>query len=327
MHSVKSLFSRALKHLRGDPPEPVPEGPAATRPSLACMPAELVLDILYRLPPLSRKALSQTCRRFRNFPELRDAELTLESERFEFLCMLERDGALSKLVCAGCKRVHKKSCFAKNQLRESPENRYCVASLPVLQICSARTLSFNEAKENFNLIRKLPQESMPDSPKWRMIPCEHGPQYEVPGHFWFTTRFWPTKLKQLDVLCLFPTRCDDIPSKETVKEALRDLDIRICPHMEVSDPRILDTYYPIMLNRTSARDVIYNTVVCPQRSCRTKAGLSYPSRSCCVSHTVLQLRVVRELGSLRSPNSAAWKAQTRPVYPLASGAITAPQSE
>ena len=72
-----------------------------------------------------------------------------DSQRLEFLCMLERDGKLSeqRLVCRGCVQTHERSLFTSQTRQKRPMKRYCIGREGRLQICSHLELSYVSVTE------------------------------------------------------------------------------------------------------------------------------------------------------------------------------------
>ena len=72
-----------------------------------------------------------------------------DSQRLEFLFMLERDGRLSaqRLVCSGCVQTHERSLFSSQTLQRQPTKRYCLGWEGRLQICPHQALSYVDILE------------------------------------------------------------------------------------------------------------------------------------------------------------------------------------
>ena len=74
------------------------------------------------------------------------------SQRLEFLSMLERDGKLSaqRLVCSGCIQTHERSLFSSQTRQRQPTKRYCLGWEGRLQICPHQALSYVNVTERPN---------------------------------------------------------------------------------------------------------------------------------------------------------------------------------
>ncbi len=71
------------------------------------------------------------------------------SQRLEFLFMLERDGQLSaqRLVCSRCVQTHERSLFSSETLQREPTKRNCLGWEGRLQICPHQALSYADILE------------------------------------------------------------------------------------------------------------------------------------------------------------------------------------
>ena len=72
-----------------------------------------------------------------------------DSQRLEFLFMLERDGQLSaqRLVCSKCVQTHERSLFSSETLQREPTKRNCLGWEGRLQICPHQALSYADILE------------------------------------------------------------------------------------------------------------------------------------------------------------------------------------
>ena len=72
-----------------------------------------------------------------------------DSQRLEFLCMLERDGQLSeqRLVCSRCVQTHERSLFSSQARQKEPTKRYCIGHEGRVQICPYQELSYANVTE------------------------------------------------------------------------------------------------------------------------------------------------------------------------------------
>ena len=147
-----------------------------------------------------------------------------DSQRLEFLFMLERDGQLSeqRLVCSGCVQTHERSLFSSQTRQKPPTKRYCLGWEGRLQVCPHRTLSYVEFTER--IMEKWPPISMcgpcgRERNRWSIINSR--------GRFW---------LQQHTTLTLGVSMDLTMPN---LTEILKSLCIPFCPHTNSGDKNFL----------------------------------------------------------------------------------------
>ena len=143
-----------------------------------------------------------------------------DSQRLEFLFMLERDGQLpgQRLVCSGCVQTHEGSLFSSPTRQRQPTKRKCLGWEGRLQICPHQALSYSDVIER-------PPDFMCGSRG-----CERD--------YW-SIEFSGGRLRLNMHRTLMLGLCLEI-SRPDLIEVLKSQCIPFCPHAHSSDKDFLD---------------------------------------------------------------------------------------
>lgn len=280
--------------------------------SFESLPAELLLEILRMLSLSSSLSLSRTCSKFRHVSNI-DTEALFEekstqeggdghsltradtmSERFTFLCMLERDGRLppSKATCNTCKAVHDISLFSPVARRREQRQRECLGHEGRLWICPHRIYSFSLVESNLELLSKGPKMEKR---------CNCLNQVLFLGT-WCITVEYP--------LLTVPKRPNF--SWPEVMKSLKQPRIRLCPHLRSSD-QIVVGYFHLQCPRVEKSGSLWHrwrrgySEVSRCKLCRTSAYFKVSDGQ---DTSTLKLLVYRHLGKHgKDVNEPQWIAQ------------------
>ncbi|EER27412.1 hypothetical protein D8B26_006529 [Coccidioides posadasii str. Silveira] len=300
----------------------------STQPHLLGLPLELLWEVTRHLPPASAKMLAYTCHKFYHlsYTWLKNIEF-FPVERFETLCLLERDQIIRTFACRGCLTDHPETMFPPDELRQQPFLRWCVSTIPIFPLCPNHSLSFRDAQQTNKMLR----QSLPYSNHgWTSreaccFPRDTGSGVVIDHHF-VVSRDRPgmgilTIVNICDVM-----EGEGLPDRNHIEECLAShSDIRICPHLPLNDPRITDIYNRDVLDCKDAEPRNYNrsaelfqdaeareVVYCEEENCESFThwyyGQGYPYQD--EGNGSLQLLAFRHLGVLEDPWDPSWLAHT-----------------
>ncbi|KAF2688039.1 hypothetical protein K458DRAFT_415113 [Lentithecium fluviatile CBS 122367] len=222
------------------------------------LPTELLLEIdsyLGAQPSAScysaavpRMALRATCRRFR-------AELSgpppprycwsswdrraytglLKLAKFRALCQMEKEGKLDaeevegggqRRVCCICRSSHEKDCFTPVEQKKEPENRMCIGSQGVLEICPHNRVTYAGLR-----IKPI------------NMTC-NGAHYPINGTGQFHGAGTTVKVREVETQGRKEAKIETMlslgaverkPQMESVIRALKKADWSVCPHLQTSN--------------------------------------------------------------------------------------------
>lgn len=120
------------------------------------LPTEVLLALQEYLKPSSEVALRHSCARFFHLFKLPSFYLAGD-ERFEFLCMTERDqdpDRLERLVCGTCRDLHMKSSFPTAEKKKGPD-RDCHQ----VWLCAHKSFGYEKTVKNIKAGHEAPFRS------------------------------------------------------------------------------------------------------------------------------------------------------------------------
>ena len=229
-----------------------------------------------------------------------------ESQRLEFLFMLERDGQLSeqRLVCSGCVQTHERYLFSSQTLQKPPTERYCFGWEGRLQVCPHRTMSYVEVTERmvdgwppFSLCGPCTRERN----RWSIM--------DVCGRWWLQWHRTLTLGASMDL------------TMPNLTQILKLRCIPFCPHTDSSDKNFLAWIH----YHTNPVRFGSNCEDCPAyaQNCRYDSGYvgHYSCNTCGMRVTMstanqglgclegIQITVLRDLGPRSTkPTNPQWIA-------------------
>lgn len=144
-----------------------------------------------------------------------------DSQRLEFLLMLERDGQLSeqRLICSGCVQTHERSLFLSQTRQRQPTKRYCIGWEGRVQICPHQALSY------VNVTERLP-----------ILKCGSCGRER---HYWFIEYSGGRLVIHLRRSLTLGVPLDMVRWPDVMK-VLKSRCIAFCPHTHSSDEDFLD---------------------------------------------------------------------------------------
>lgn len=107
------------------------------------LPTEVLIHLQQYLRPSAEVALRHSCSRFFYLFSLPSFYLAGE-DKFEFICMAERDqdpSQLPRLVCGTCHDLHSKTSFPAAEVRQSPLDRTCRQ----VWLCAHKAVGYKKA--------------------------------------------------------------------------------------------------------------------------------------------------------------------------------------
>lgn len=201
---------------------------------------KLLYAIKIHLPQSSDSSLAQTCRRFRAIrwhiapntePWQPGDMVSSSSERCVFLCMLEKDRSITstRAVCSHCVRTHERSLFSWTALQKDPSVRRCIGAKYSMWVCPHQVFDHTRA-------RAVHASSNDRANSGATMPCY---KCKKKGHSVGLTNGCVSLGRHLWNVTPGVTI-----TKEDVTKALKLFDVRICPHIRLSDPAVLEHYSP-----------------------------------------------------------------------------------
>ena len=226
-------------------------GTEPARMTLPRLPTEIILDLVSYLPPSSYMSLSYSCQTIctkmgasithilgDTAPMRQSSASALSTEvrntrfleRWELLCMLNRDGKLplSKAFCGGCEQAHNCSEFGRKWPAELAKERHCSSTAGLVWICPRQILEYGQATISMARAR---HECESTASYIGGTSCSHIVGYG--GYDMYITH-WP-------VMRVAPS-C--VPSSEEVIETLGPLNAPVCPHLRLNDAHVASAYSP-----------------------------------------------------------------------------------
>ena len=281
--------------------------------SLQGFPVELLTRITDFLRPSSALSFTYTCKRFytecgissegllgaRNLA--RDAAF-IRRERLRLLCMLMRDRPMSGMaICSGCIKIHHVSAFTALELVQGPTKRQCFGRIGRLWICPHKTLTFDDLKA---CQKRIPNQGVDGFNENRFC--------------WYCRRAGGSSCcYERDGRVTIETHCHVMtgrPSmdKADVATALKQLDISICPHLQLRNPFVSSLYDPscgqVLGSACTKSDRCYNCLrrKCP--SCDTEFFF-FLFQGTCASPPRLVLATKRYFGDFQDITDPQWTSQ------------------
>ena len=296
-------------------------GTDPSRTTLLGLPTEVILDLASYLPLSSYMSLSYSCRRVREkmgasithllgdtAPMYQSSPSTLSAEvrnirfleRWELLCMLDRDGKLpvSKTLSGGCEEAYNCSKSSKKWLAQLAEERRCLRTAGLVWICPSQILEYGQATIP---MARDGHECESIASYFGGTRCGH-----ITGTGTFYTR-WP-------IMRVVPN-C--VPSSEEVNETLGPLNAPVCPHLRLNDARVASAYSqacPLRRWRGHGRGAAKDSqgdicrsepplaVIC--NFCSTQ--IQFQIRDECYGPETLYITILRRLKRIRSFTDLAW---------------------
>ncbi|WEW56468.1 hypothetical protein PRK78_001912 [Emydomyces testavorans] len=295
------------------------------QPHLLGLPLEIVLEIVQYLPPASGNALAYACLKFYNWRDawLRDLKL-FPIDRFDMLCMFERDRLLDTVVCGFCLTAHPRNMFSHEALKQPPNTRLCLATTPIIPLGRKHDISFRDAQKINVALRRLPQYrrfGWATDQLWQF--ADEAEQSIANGPHLIASKD-RKGLGVLTKLNLCHVSDDCVPDKLRVWELLKGNDVQICRHLWLNDPRLVEMYDPKALfdqDGDALRRIKNNlfetandeeVLSCDEEHCDSFAHWSRSSYYADQQQKGWWLQVVtfRYLGALRHPLDPQWMIHT-----------------
>lgn len=299
-------------------------GTDPARTTLLRLPTEIILDLASYLPPSSYMSLSYSCRTIRTkmgasithllgdtAPMCQSSASALSAEmrnirfleRWELLCMLDRDGKppLSMTFCGGCEQAHNCSEFSQKWLAQLVNERRCLGTARLVWICPRQILEYGQAT-----ISMAGDRHECDSIASYIGGTTCGRLAGYGAYITYFTR-WP-------IMRVVPN-C--VPSSEEVKETLGPLNAPVCPHLRLNDARVASAYSQdgqLRRWRKYGRDTAKD---CQRDNCLSEPPLAVICNFCStqiqfqireVSYgpETLYITIVRNFTKIRSCTDRAW---------------------
>ncbi|KAH7128115.1 hypothetical protein B0J11DRAFT_603259 [Dendryphion nanum] len=333
---VKSFNPKSSKKL----PDPTPEDRHhvnMTNNPFYQLPLELFEQIVSYIEEdkTDLLCLAASCRRFRYFlysdilivqrkyrqEYMRRWHRTLYHEMAALQNLWPQLTLTSKMLpCYFCERVHPKELFGERAYSIPVHNRRCIGSFRQLRICKHKTLDYEQLLE---LIRKF-QTQIPRKHRYPtgqlalsipLDPCRLCAGDTVlsleylsgsPGTF----RIASMKILSVDVMD--NDRLDVFKLDADLRVLLKELNIRICPHMCSGDERVIRDLM-LTFRRNLICDLecslselgMFVDVRCVEEGCDTVFGFD--------DWLGLNVYTYRGLGTFEHPNTKEWLSQLEVV--------------
>lgn len=275
---------------------------------ITTLPAEVLLPVKANLSPSSLLSLSYTSKKFYLsstvvvediFPKQHTAEyngMKEREERLSFLCMLERDQRLSKskLVCSSCIKVRATSFFTIWAVRDRPSERRCRGHEGRIWICTHKVWDYAQV----HAFRDDPDRYQPAVAGARNFSWPYGP-CECKNH---SICLGITKL--ITSRPLLAVDMGSTISKFTFANALRPLNLDVCPHIKMNGPVVLKSLpedYPMSAVDLDRKD---SCLLRECAVCQTEFGYNFglPSNG----RIILRFVVMRNLDDFEGVTDPAW---------------------
>ncbi|KAF2115555.1 hypothetical protein BDV96DRAFT_632136 [Lophiotrema nucula] len=313
------------------------------------LPTELLLEIDTNLlthssfipstssPYVAQMALRATCRRFYtvlskpnqttlankwNPYNRRAYSRLLRLATFRNLCEQERDGqlGLGKLVCCICRKSHDRGCFTPGEQNKRPEQRHCIGSQGVLELCPHFRITYAGLR-----LRPI---NIACNRKHYSVDKNYSGVVTVKQHNTTTSKSsFPSVKALIELRILLLTGADDGTlqwGRQEVVDAVKRAHWRVCPHIHTNN---IDKWLPehFGLDAASKSDfVFWRWRQSPRTEAKTFYARMCSAPHCCTTLTLLQkedkdkskasknylvLSVERDLGSMGSADDKKWMSQ------------------
>lgn len=226
------------------------------------LPTEILLALKPYLRPSSEVSLRHSCSRFFYLYRMPSFYLS-GAEKFDFVCMTERDQdptQLDKLVCGRCRELHNRSAFPSAEVRKPPLERNCQQ----VWLCAHRSLGYQKTVKSIKAGAEAPfrAESLEPCSRCRDVirnrsisdrPEKGTSQIDLESPKAESLIVSKIALLQRPSPAYNPrsiggTTYQEIFGAKEVSGALQAVDFRICPHIKLGDPCILSKFCRCCLN-------------------------------------------------------------------------------
>lgn len=316
---------------------------------ILALPTEVLLALQDYLSPSSEVALRHACARFLHLYRLPSFYLAGD-DRFEFLCMTERDqdpDQLARLVCGTCRDLHMKSSFPAAEKKKGPE-RDCRQ----IWLCAHKSLGYEKTVKTIKAGHEAPfrSENIEPCSRCRDVirnrsvadrPEKGTSATDLESEHAASLLISKIALLQAPVP-QYNTKTSsgsssyrEVFSVKDVADALSAIDFPLCSHIRLSDPYLLSRFCRACINtqklpkgikgppcisesRRECGDPDYLGKCkqsCYTRGCKTRfmfqARESLSPDSSGLRQVWLILAVYRWLGPLQSAGSdALWRSHS-----------------
>ena len=233
-----------------------------TETGFLALPDELCLHLQPYLGRSAEVALRQTNSRFFHLFSSPSFYLSAD-DKFDFLCMLERDAdqdKLTKFVCGKCHDFHPRNLFTKEELTKPPLERDCRQ----VWLCPHKAIDYEKCRKRMASIESefrvetidpcgrcresIRSRSVADRPEKRLVSsgCDEEPQSMLVTKVALLQAPSPSHATKGMASSLVT---ETFPAK-AVSDALQALNFRICPHIQLGDPYILSRFCRACLRTT-----------------------------------------------------------------------------
>jgi len=227
------------------------------------LPTEVLLLLQKYLRPSSEVALRHTCSRFFHLFRLPSFYLAGD-DRFEFMCMTERDQDpknLERLVCARCRELHQKSSFPSAEYGKEPIDRDCSQ----VWLCAHKHIGYQKTIKNIKAGHEAPFRAEVLEPCSRCRNTVRSRSIaDRPEKGTSTADLESDKAQSLLItkIAILQAPSPNYNEKTTsgsglykevfgvkdVAAALSAIDFPICPHLRLGDPYLLSRFCRSCIN-------------------------------------------------------------------------------